>query len=265
MNTNEHKTEHDEHKTEHDGHKTEHDGHKTEHDGHKTEHDEHKTEHDEHKTERDEQRKERDEQRKERDEQRKERDEQRNNLHEKVAEGDGQAAIRNEQAYNPVVWVAERGLEPAWVYSAGLRLGEVVNLKLPDLQPEHHRLFVREGKGKKDRCTILSEKVIARLKDYFEDYSPAEWLFEGATGGQYSVRSVQAIFDRAKLKSGINPYATVHTLRHSFATHLLEKGVDLRYIQDLLGHESSKTTEIYTHITKKGIDKLQSPLDSLNI
>lgn len=151
------------------------------------------------------------------------------------------------------------------IYSAGLRLGEIINLRLPDLQPEQKRLFVREGKGKKDRCTILSEKVIAKLKDYFEEYSPAEWLFEGVTGGQYSVRSVQAIFDRAKQKSKINPYATVHTLRHSFATHLLEKGVDLRYIQDLLGHESSKTTEIYTHITKKGIDKLQSPLDSLDI
>jgi site-specific recombinase XerD len=151
------------------------------------------------------------------------------------------------------------------IYSAGLRLSEVVNLQIPDLQPEHHRLFVREGKGKKDRCTILSEKVVARLKDYFDLHRPAEWLFEGATGGQYSVRSVQAIFDKAKQKSAINPYATVHTLRHSFATHLLEKGVDLRYIQDLLGHESSKTTEIYTHITKKGIDKLQSPLDSLDI
>jgi len=151
------------------------------------------------------------------------------------------------------------------IYSAGLRLSEVVNLQIPDLQPEHRRLFVREGKGKKDRCTILSEKVIAKLKDYFDLHRPSEWLFEGATGGQYSVRSVQAIFDRAKQKSGINPYATVHTLRHSFATHLLEKGVDLRYIQDLLGHESSKTTEIYTHITKKGIDKLQSPLDSLDI
>jgi site-specific recombinase XerD len=151
------------------------------------------------------------------------------------------------------------------IYSAGLRLGEVVNLQLSDLQPEQHRLFVREGKGKKDRCTILSDKVIARLKDYFEDYCPVEWLFEGMAGGQYSVRSVQAIFDRAKQKSKINPYATVHTLRHSFATHLLEKGVDLRYIQDLLGHESSKTTEIYTHITQKGIDKLQSPLDSLDV
>ncbi|MCU0347838.1 MAG: site-specific integrase [Saprospiraceae bacterium] len=151
------------------------------------------------------------------------------------------------------------------IYSAGLRLGEVVNLRIPDLQPEQNRLFVRQGKGKKDRCTILSEKVKAKLAEYYELHQPCDWLFEGQSGGQYSVRSVQSIFEAAKNKSKINQYATVHTLRHSFATHLLEKGVDLRYIQDLLGHESSKTTEIYTHITKKGIDKLSSPLDQLDI
>lgn len=151
------------------------------------------------------------------------------------------------------------------VYSAGLRLGEVIGLRLTDLQPERNRLFVRGGKGKKDRCTLLSEKVWEKLKDYMETYQPIEWVFEGQNGGQYSERSVQKIFTLAKIKSGANPSATVHTLRHSFATHLQEKGVDLRYIQELLGHESSKTTEIYTHITHKGWDKIKSPIDDLNI
>jgi integrase/recombinase XerD len=151
------------------------------------------------------------------------------------------------------------------IYSAGLRLGEVINLRLSDLQPERNRFFVRNGKGKKDRCTILSERVWGQLKTYMALYQPVEWVFEGQTGGQYSERSVQEIFTKAKLKSMINPLATVHTLRHSFATHLLEKGVDLRYIQELLGHESSKTTEIYTHITRKGWDKIKSPIDDLKI
>jgi len=151
------------------------------------------------------------------------------------------------------------------IYSAGLRLGEAINLRLTDLQPEMNRLFVRGGKGKKDRCTLLSAKVWELLKDYIEVDKPLEWVFEGQSGGQYSERSIQKIFTMAKLRSMVNPTATVHTLRHSFATHLLEKGVDLRYIQELLGHESSKTTEIYTHITHKGWDKIKSPLDDLDL
>ena len=151
------------------------------------------------------------------------------------------------------------------VYSAGLRLGEAINMRLTDLQPEQNRLFVRGGKGKKDRCTILSPKVWEHLKNYIHLYNPVDWVFEGQTGGQYSERSLQEVFTKAKLRSMVNPHATVHTLRHSFATHLLEKGVDLRYIQELLGHESSKTTEIYTHITHKGWNKIKSPIDDLNI
>ncbi len=133
------------------------------------------------------------------------------------------------------------------IYSAGLRLGELINLRLNDLQPAQNRLFVRNGKGGKDRCTILSPKVWEQLHEYIQLYRPVEWVFEGQNGGQYSERSVQEIFSQAKQRSMINPSATVHTLRHSFATHLLEKGVDIRYIQELLGHSSSKTTEIYTH------------------
>ncbi|MBK8564684.1 MAG: tyrosine-type recombinase/integrase [Saprospiraceae bacterium] len=151
------------------------------------------------------------------------------------------------------------------IYSAGLRLGETVNVRLTDVQHKENRLFVRAAKGKKDRCTLLSDKMWTLLKDYIEVYAPVDWLFEGQNGGQYSVRSIQAIFEQARNDSRINPYATVHTLRHSFATHLLEKGVDLRYIQDFLGHESSKTTEIYTQITQKGLQKIKSPLDDLDL
>ncbi len=151
------------------------------------------------------------------------------------------------------------------IYSGGLRLGELIRLRLDDLEPEAGRIFVYGGKGKKDRCTILSPKVWQQLKEYIEVFRPVEWVFEGQDGGAYSARSVQKIFTQAKIKSGINPYSTVHTLQHSFATHLLEVGVDLRYIQDLLGHESSKTTEIYTHITRVGWQRVQSPLDRLNL
>ena len=151
------------------------------------------------------------------------------------------------------------------IYSAGLRLGELINLRLADLQPDQQRLFVYGGKGKKDRCTLLSPKIWKCLTNYIDTYQPVEWVFEGQNRGSYSARSVQAIFSKAKQKSGINPYATVHTLRHSFATHLLEKGVDLRYIQELLGHASSKTTEIYTHITHTGWTKINSPFDGLDL
>jgi integrase/recombinase XerD len=151
------------------------------------------------------------------------------------------------------------------IYSAGLRLGEATQLKITDLQLDDKRILIHNAKGKKDRCTILSEKALTMLQKYRAVYKPVDWLFEGQTGGKYSDRSVQAIFEDAKRKSGINSRATTHTLRHSFATHLLEKGVDLRYIQEFLGHASSKTTEIYTHITKKGFQKIKSPLDDLDI
>jgi integrase/recombinase XerD len=152
-----------------------------------------------------------------------------------------------------------------FVYSAGLRLGEVINISLTDIQTDMNRVFVRKAKGQKDRCTILSPKLVEMLEKYKRIYQPTFWLFEGQTGGQYSERSVQKIFEAARVKSNINPLATTHTLRHSFATHLLENGIDLRAIQELLGHESSKTTEIYTHITKKGFQKIKSPLDNLDI
>ncbi|MBK7939660.1 MAG: tyrosine-type recombinase/integrase [Lewinellaceae bacterium] len=111
----------------------------------------------------------------------------------------------------------------------------------------------------------MAHKVEILLREYLDIHRPVHWLFEGADGGAYSERSVQSVFIAAKERSGINPLATTHTLRHSFATHLLEKGMDLRNIQELLGHESSRTTEIYTHITKKSWDRIKSPLDDLDI
>ncbi len=151
------------------------------------------------------------------------------------------------------------------IYSAGLRLSEVVNLKISDIDSERKLIYVRGGKGKKDRTTILSEDLLISLRKYFIKYRPKIWLFEGVDGGQYSRRSVQEIFYKALKKTNIDKKVSVHSLRHSFATHLLEQGEDLRYIQKLLGHSSSKTTEIYTHITKKGMSKIVSPLDTLDI
>ena len=112
---------------------------------------------------------------------------------------------------------------------------------------------------------MLSDKAADILKQYIKDYKPKHWLFEGQTGGQYSKRSVQEIFMKAKIASKINPLATTHTLRHSFATHLLEAGIDLVHIQELLGHESLKTTELYIHLSAKGFNEIKSPLDSLDI
>ncbi len=127
------------------------------------------------------------------------------------------------------------------------------------------QIRIEQAKGKKDRYTLLSVRLLEVLREYLTAYKPKEWLFEGATGGQYSVGSIQAIMKDSTRKAGIKKKISVHTLRHSFATHLLENGTDLRYIQCLLGHSSSKTTEIYTHITTKGFDQIKSPLDKLDI
>lgn len=149
------------------------------------------------------------------------------------------------------------------LYAAGLRIGEVINLKLTDVQTERNLLLIRGGKGKKDRTTLLSQKLLESLRAYYKVYKPKLWLFEGQTGGQYTVESIRNVFRASKEKAGVKAPATPHTLRHSFATHLLEQGTDLRYIQVLLGHRSSKTTEIYTHITTHALEKIVSPLDNL--
>ena len=150
-------------------------------------------------------------------------------------------------------------------YSAGLRLSELINVKISEIDSNRMQIRIEQAKGKKDRYTLLAVKLLAILREYFVLYKPKEWLFEGADGRQYSVRSIQSIMKDATKKAGIKKKVSVHTLRHSFATHLLENGTDLRYIQALLGHSSSKTTEIYTHITTKGFDQIKSPLDQLDI
>ena len=149
------------------------------------------------------------------------------------------------------------------LYAGGLRIGEVINLKLTDVQSDRNLLLIRGGKGKKDRTTLLSRKLLESLRSYYKVYRPKVWLFEGQQGGQYSVESTRNVFRAALKKSGVQVKATPHTLRHSFATHLLEQGTNLRYIQSLLGHRNSKTTEIYTHITSHGMESIVSPLDNL--
>ncbi len=147
-------------------------------------------------------------------------------------------------------------------YSAGLRVGEVVRLRVSDIDEQRGVIHLHKAKGNKDRYTVLSHSLLGTLADYLRDYRPREYLFEGQDGRRhYSERSVQAVFERAANDAGITKKVSVHTLRHSFATHLLEAGTDLRYIQELLGHSSSKTTEIYTHVSKKSIGKIVSPLD----
>jgi site-specific recombinase XerD len=150
------------------------------------------------------------------------------------------------------------------IYSAGLRVGEVVRLKVQDIDSSRMLIHVVQGKGRKDRYTLLSEIALSQLRKYYSLYKPEVWLFPGQDKKEFlTERTVERIFEKACLIAKINKKATVHTLRHSFATHLLEGGTDLRFIQELLGHSSSKTTEIYTHVTQKNISKIQSPLDKM--
>ncbi len=151
------------------------------------------------------------------------------------------------------------------IYSAGLRLSEAIRLKIHDIDSQRMQIRVEQSKGKKDRYTLLSAKTLGILRQYFKEYKPKTWLFEGANNEQYSTRSIQNILHDALKLTTIKKHVTVHTLRHSFATHLLENGTDLRYIQILLGHENSKTTEVYTHITTKGFEQIKSPLDRLDL
>jgi site-specific recombinase XerD len=149
-------------------------------------------------------------------------------------------------------------------YSAGLRVGELVRLRWEDIDAERRMIHIRGGKGKKDRYTILSDVVAEILTRYHELYRPKEWIFEGQSAQRHlSIRTAEYVFEQAARRAGIRKEVSIHSLRHAFATHMLEQGTDLRYIQHLLGHESIKTTEVYSHVSRKKVTMLRSPIDNL--
>lgn len=149
------------------------------------------------------------------------------------------------------------------IYAGGLRVGEVLRLRIKDIRSDDGYIFIKDSKGKRDRHTVLSPLLLKLLRQYYVQFKPAYWLFEGQDGGQYSAKSIQNIFRNAVKVTDANPWSTPHTLRHSFATHLMERGVNIRYIQSALGHSSTKTTEIYTRVLGINNKTLKSPLDSL--
>jgi integrase/recombinase XerD len=151
------------------------------------------------------------------------------------------------------------------IYSCGLRRSEVTNIRLDDLDRDRGILHIKEGKGRVDRIVPVSLKVWEKLDEYLEGYSPVKYLFEGQAGGRYSAESVYRVFKTALQKSGIKKDVGVHSLRHSYATHLHETGLDIRYIQELLGHKSSRTTEIYTHVSRRNLVAVRSPIEDLDV
>lgn len=152
-------------------------------------------------------------------------------------------------------------------YSAGLRVSELVNLKIRDIDTDRMIITLRGAKGKKDRQVMLSPVILELMRAYYttEREKPKVWLFEGQYGGQYTARSIEEVIKNSKKKAGVTKKGSIHALRHSFATHLMESGTDLMTIKDLLGHNSLSTTSIYTHVSKKHISKVQSPLDKLGL
>jgi len=149
------------------------------------------------------------------------------------------------------------------LYSGGLRRSEVLELEISDIHSDRGVIRVNGAKGKKDRYTLLSNVLLEQLRKYYRQYRPKKYLFEGQKGGKYSAESVSKILKQAGKKAGINRAVTPHMLRHSFATHLLEQGTDLRYIHELLGHSSTKTTEIYTHVASKNFKNIKNPIDEI--
>lgn len=151
----------------------------------------------------------------------------------------------------------------ALTYGCGLRIGELLALELAQLDLPRRQVFIRDGKGRKDRQVVLADRLIPLLQNYLATYRPERYFVEGRPGQPYSATSVRALLKRNARRAGILKPITPHTLRHSYATHLLEKGVDIRYIQELLGHSKPETTMIYTHVSRKDLLNIKSPLDLL--
>ena len=151
------------------------------------------------------------------------------------------------------------------MYSSGLRVGELVRLRLEDIDFDAKTVFVYQSKNDKDRFTVMGSKIIPMVQAYLVEHKPQYWLFEGPDGEPYTVRSVQEVFKRAREKARIKKNVSTHALRHSYATHNLAKGIDLELLRNLMGHESLKTTQIYLHITKERLLGTPSPFDDLDI
>jgi len=150
------------------------------------------------------------------------------------------------------------------IYSCGLRCNELLSLRFTDIDSKRNLILIKQAKGKKDRIVPLSLKILTILREYYQIFKPSTFLFEGQEKGkQYDARSLQLVLKQALKKASIQKPVTLHWLRHSYATHLMENGTDLRFIQELLGHSSSKTTEIYTHVSTKSLQNISSPFDSL--
>jgi integrase/recombinase XerD len=150
------------------------------------------------------------------------------------------------------------------IYACGLRRSELLNLTLTDILSNRNLLFIRQSKGKKDRVVPISNRLIDILREYYKAFKPKAWLFEGQfPNTKYSEKSLENVLKQSLIKTKISKKVSLHWLRHSYATHLLENGTDLRYIQELLGHSSSRTTEIYTHVSTLNLQQIRSPFDDL--
>lgn len=156
---------------------------------------------------------------------------------------------------------SKHGLLLKMTYGMGLRVSELIALTLQNINTSRMQVLIASSKGKKDRYVPLPESILPELKAYYHQYKPQKYLFEGQYGGQYSIRSAQAVFKNALKKAGIKRKIAIHGLRHSYATHLLEYGVDTTFIQKLLGHKDISTTLLYTRVSQSNILSIPSPLD----